>query len=93
MPLDAADMAGAPVLSRAAVLAMPDPAHSTTGRTLDVTNLVIERLGLKNVSAAAAREVVSGLMSPSGLSAAMTAVPNATTTAPSASAEASVKNR
>lgn len=91
--MEAADMAGAPVLSRAAVLAMPDPAHSTTGRTLDVTNLVIERLGLKNVSAAAAREVVSGLMSPSGLSAAMTAVPNATTTAPSASAEASVKNR
>ena len=64
-----------------------------TGRTLDVTNLVIERLGLKNVSAAAAREVVSGLMSPSGLSAAMTAVPNATTSAPSPSAEASVKNR
>lgn len=91
--MEAADMAGAPVLSRAAVLAMPDPAHSTTGRTLDVTHLVIERLGLKNVSAAAAREVVSGLMSPSGLSAAMTAVPNATTTAPSASAEASVKNR
>lgn len=91
--MEAADMAGAPVLSRAAVLAMPDPAHSTTGRTLDVTNLVIERLGLKNVSAAAAREVVSGLMSPSGLSAAMMAVPNATTTAPSASAEASVKNR
>lgn len=91
--MEAADMAGAPVLSRAAVLAMPDPAHSTTGRTLDVTHLVIERLGLKNVSAAATREVVSGLMSPSGLSAAMTAVPNATTTAPSASAEASVKNR
>lgn len=91
--MEAADMAGAPVLSRAAVLAMPDPAHSTTGRTLDVTNLVIERLGLKNVSAAAAREVVSGLMSPSGLSAAMTAVPNATTSAPSPSAEASVKNR
>ena len=91
--IEAADMAGAPVLSRSAVLAMPDTAHSTTGRTLDVTNLVIERLGLKNVSAAAAREVVSGLMSPSGLSAAMTAVPNATTTAPSASAEASVKNR
>lgn len=91
--MEAADMAGAPVLSRAAVLAMPDPAHSTTGRTLDVTNLVIERLGLKNVSAAAAREVVSGLMSPSGLSAAMTAVPSATTSAPSASAEASVKNR
>lgn len=91
--MEAADMAGAPVLSRAAVLAMPDPAHSTTGRTLDVTNLVIERLGLKNVSAAAAREVVSGLMSPSGLSAAMTAVPNATTSAPSTSAEASVKNR
>ena len=92
--MEAADMAGAPVLSRAAVLAMPDPAHSTTGRTLDVTNLVIERLGLKNVSAAAAREVVSGLMSPSGLSAAMTAVPSATTSAPSASAEAApVKNR
>lgn len=92
--MEAADMAGAPVLSRAAVLAMPDPAHSTTGRTLDVTNLVIERLGLKNVSAAAAREVVSGLMSPSGLSAAMTAVPNATTSAPSPSAEAApVKNR
>lgn len=91
--MEAADMAGAPVLSRSAVLAMPDTAHSTTGRTLDVTNLVIERLGLKNVSAAAAREVVSGLMSPSGLSAAMTAVPNATTPAPSASAEASVKNR
>lgn len=91
--IEAADMTGAPVLSRAAVLAMPDPVHSTTGRTLDVTNLVIERLGLKNVSAAAAREVVSGLMSPSGLSAAMTAVPNATTTAPSASAEATVKNR
>lgn len=91
--MEAADRAGAPVLSRSAVLAMPDTAHSTTGRTLDVTHLVIERLGLKNVSAAAAREVVSGLMSPSGLSAAMTAVPNATTTAPSASAEASVKNR
>lgn len=91
--MEAADMAGAPVLSRSAVLAMPDTAHSTTGRTLDVTHLVIERLGLKNVSAAAAREVVSGLMSPSGLSPAMTAVPNATTTAPSASAEASVKNR
>lgn len=92
--MEAADRAGAPVLSRSAVLAMPDTAHSTTGRTLDVTNLVIERLGLKNVSAAAAREVVSGLMSPSGLSAAMTAVPNATTTAPSASAEAApVKNR
>ena len=92
--MEAADMAGAPVLSRSAVLAMPDTAHSTTGRTLDVTHLVIERLGLKNVSAAAAREVVSGLMSPSGLSAAMTAVPNATTTAPSASAEAApVKNR
>lgn len=87
-------MAGAPVLSRSAVLAMPDTAHSTTGRTLDVTHLVIERLGLKNVSAAAAREVVSGLMSPSGLSAAMTAVPSATTSAPSASAEAApVKNR
>lgn len=86
--MEAADMAGAPVLSRSAVLAMPDTAHSTTGRTLDVTHLVIERLGLKNVSAAAAREVVSGLMSPSGLSAAMTAVPNATTSAPSASAEA-----
>ena len=92
--MEAADMAGAPVLSRAAVLAMPDTAHSTTGRTLDVTHLVIERLGLKNVSAAAAREVVSGLMSPSGLSAAMTAVPNATTSAPSPSAEAApVKNR
>ena len=92
--MEAADMAGAPVLSRSAVLAMPDTAHSTTGRTLDVTHLVIERLGLKNVSAAAAREVVSGLMSPSGLSAAMTAVPNATTSAPSPSAEAApVKNR
>lgn len=91
--MEAADMAGAPVLSRSAVLAMPDAAHSTTGRTLDVTHLVIERLGLKNVSAAAAREVVSGLMSPSGLSAAMTAVPNATPTEPSALAEASVKNR
>ena len=92
--MEAADMAGAPVLSRSAVLAMPDTAHSTTGRTLDVTHLVIERLGLKNVSAAAAREVVSGLMSPSGLSAAMTAVPSATTSAPSASAEAApVKNR
>lgn len=92
--MEAADMAGAPVLSRSAVLAMPDTAHSTTGRTLDVTHLVIERLGLKNVSAAAAREVVSGLMSPSGLSAAMTAVPSATTSAPSPSAEAApVKNR
>ena len=92
--MEAADMTGAPVLSRSAVLAMPDTAHSTTGRTLDVTHLVIERLGLKNVSAAAAREVVSGLMSPSGLSAAMTAVPNATTSTPSASAEAApVKNR
>lgn len=92
--MEAADMAGAPVLSRSAVLAMPDTAHSTTGRTLDVTHLVIERLGLKNVSAAAAREVVSGLRSPSGLSAAMTAVPSATTSAPSASAEAApVKNR
>ncbi len=68
---------------------MPDTAHSTTGRTLDVTHLVIERLGLKNVSAAAAREVVSGLMSPSGLSAAMTAVPSTTTSAPSASASCS----
>lgn len=92
--MEAADMAGAPVLSRSAVLAMPDTAHSTTGRTLDVTHLVVERLGLKNVSAAAAREVVSGLMSPSGLSAAMTAVPSATTSAPSPSAEAApVKNR
>ena len=92
--MEAADMAGAPVLSRSAVLATPDTAHSTTGRTLDVTHLVIERLGLKNVSAAAAREVVSGLMSPSGLSAALTAVPSATTSAPSASAEAApVKNR
>ena len=87
-----ADMAGARVLSRAAVLAMPDPAHSTTGRALDVTNLVIERLGLQRVWRAAAPK--SGLgMRPSGLSAAVTAVQRHDDPRPSASAEASVKNR
>lgn len=64
--MEAADMVGAPVLSRKAVLAMPDLPHSTTGRTVDVTALVVERLGLKNVSAAAAKEVIAGLMSPDG---------------------------
>lgn len=65
--MEASDMAGAPVLSRKAVLAMPDAAHSTTGRTIDVTDLVVERLGLKNVSAAAAKEALAGLMSPAGI--------------------------
>lgn len=65
--MEASDMAGAPVLSRKAVLAMPDAAHSTTGRTIDVTDLVVERLGLKNVSAAAAKEALTGLMSPAGI--------------------------
>lgn len=65
--MEASDMAGAPVLSRKAVLAMPDAAHSTTGRTIDVTDLVVERLGLKNVSAAAAKEALAGLMSPAGM--------------------------
>lgn len=64
--MEASDMAGAPVLSRKAVLAMPAAAHSSTGRTIDVTELVVERLGLKNVSAAAAKEALAGLMSPAG---------------------------
>lgn len=64
--MEASDMAGAPVLSRKAVLAMPAAAHSSTGRTIDVTELVVERLGLKNVSAAAAKEALAGLMSPEG---------------------------
>ena len=46
---------------------MPDAAHSTTGRTIDVTDLVVERLGLKHVSAAAAKEALAGLMSPAGI--------------------------
>ena len=66
--MEASDMAGAPVLSRKAVLAMPAAAHSSTGRTIDVTELVVERLGLKNVSAAAAKEALAGLMSPAGAS-------------------------
>lgn len=66
--MEASDMAGAPVLSRKAVLAMPAAAHSSTGRTIDVTDLVVERLGLKNVSAAAAKEALAGLMSPAGAS-------------------------
>ena len=64
--MEASDIAGAPVLSRKAVLAMPAAAHSSTGRTIDVTELVVERLGLKNVSAAAAKEALAGLMSPAG---------------------------
>ena len=88
------DMAGAPVLSGAAVLAMPDPAHSTTGRTLDVRlpPFVIERLGLKNVSAARTRSGL-GPRSSLGTLAAMTAVPNATTTAPSASFRRSIRQK
>ena len=86
--MEASDMAGAPVLSRKAVLAMPDAPHSTTGRTIDVTDLVVERLGLKNVSAAAAKEALAGLMSPAGIQSLPSEAPKAAA-APKAKPDAS----
>lgn len=57
---------GAPVLSKKLVLATPESTYNAVGRTLDVTDDVIELLGLTGVSAAAAKEALNGLMSPNG---------------------------
>lgn len=57
---------GAPVLSKKLVLATPESTYNAVGRTLDVTDDVIDLLGLTGVSAAAAKEALNGLMSPNG---------------------------
>lgn len=57
---------GAPVISKKLVLATPESTYNAVGRTLDVTDDVIDLLGLTGVSAAAAKEALNGLMSPNG---------------------------
>ena len=57
---------GAPVLSKKLVLATPESTYNAVGRTLDVTDDVIDLLGLTGVSAVAAKEALNGLMSPNG---------------------------
>lgn len=57
---------GAPVISKKLVLATPESTYNAVGRTLDVTDDVIDLLGLTSVSAAAAKEALNGLMSPNG---------------------------
>lgn len=57
---------GAPVISKKLVLATPESTYNAVGRTLDVTDDVIELLGLTGVSAAAAKAALNGLMSPNG---------------------------
>ena len=57
---------GAPVISKKMVLATPESTYHAVGRTLDVTDDVIDLLGLTGVSAAAAKEALNGLMSPNG---------------------------
>lgn len=57
---------GAPVISKKLVLATPESTSNAVGRTLDVTDDVIDLLGLTGVSAAAAKEALNGLMSPNG---------------------------
>ena len=57
---------GAPVISKRMVLATPESTYHAVGRTLDVTDDVIDLLGLTGVSAAAAKEALNGLMSPNG---------------------------
>ena len=57
---------GAPVLSKKLVLATPESTYNAVGRTLDVTDDVIDLLGLTGVSAATAKEALNGLMSPNG---------------------------
>ena len=57
---------GAPVISKKMVLATPESTYHAVGRTLDVTDDVVDLLGLTGVSAAAAKEALNGLMSPNG---------------------------
>ena len=57
---------GAPVLSKKLVLATPESTYNAVGHTLDVTDDVIDLLGLTGVSAVAANEALNGLMSPNG---------------------------
>ena len=57
---------GAPVISKKLVLATPESTYNAVGRTLDVTDDIIDLLGLTGVSAAAAKEALNGLMSPNG---------------------------
>lgn len=57
---------GAPVISKRMVLATPESTYHAVGRTLDVTDDVIDLLGLTGVSAAAAKEALNGLISPNG---------------------------
>ena len=57
---------GAPVISKRMVLATPESTYHAVGRTLDVTDDVVDLLGLTGVSAAAAKEALNGLISPNG---------------------------
>ena len=57
---------GAPVISKRMVLATPESTYHAVGRTLDVTDDVVDLLGLTGVSAAAAKEALNGLMNPNG---------------------------
>lgn len=57
---------GAPVISKKLVLATPESTYNAVGRTLDVTDDVIDLLGLTGVSAAAAKEALNGLINPNG---------------------------
>ncbi len=57
---------GAPVISKKMVLATPESTYNAVGRTLDVTDDVVDLLGLTGVSAAAAKEALNGLISPNG---------------------------
>lgn len=64
--IEVSNRVGAPVISKKLVLATPESTYNAVGRTLDVTDDVIDLLGLTGVSAAAAKEALNGLINPNG---------------------------